>query len=212
MENFPKKYTPKDLRKRFKLDKQKYSGENSKKSVIFSMNDLLSSRKISYQDFFLIFLKDFFNKRNFIQAAQKNYPNEMDDEYKQLFLIYGDQLENVFSTYLFFSKKNQTLSQVWKNKLERYIFSLTKKYLNANHKILDSYSSSDHKIYMPDSDLYIYILEQFRLLREKGKIVNKTKIGYRSFNLQTSVPVEKITRKEKKVPYLLMMQGEQLVL
>ena len=57
---------------------------------------------------------------------------------------------------------------------------------------------------MPDSDLYIYILEQFRLLREKGKIVNKTKIGYRSFNLQTSVPVEKITRKEKKVPYYVL--------
>jgi hypothetical protein len=112
MENFPKKYTPKDLRKRFKLDKQKYSGKNSKKNVVFSMNDLLSSRKISYQDFFLIYLKDFFNKRSFIQATQKNYPNEMDDEYKQLFLIYGDQLENVFSTYLFFSKKNQTLSQV----------------------------------------------------------------------------------------------------
>ena len=112
MENFPKKYAPKDLRKRSKLDKQKYNGGNSKKKAIFSMNDLLSSRKISYQDFFLIYLKDFFNKKNLIQEIQKKHPNEVDNKYEHLFLIYEDQLENIFSTYLFFSKKNQTLSQV----------------------------------------------------------------------------------------------------
>ena len=204
MENFSKKYNQKDLCKRSKLDRQNHKkDENSGWSVRFSLNSLSSSKKISYQDFFLIYLRDFFNKKKVIDRVQ-TYAGWIDDSYKQLFLIYGNQLESLFSSYLFFMKKNQTLSQVWKNKLERYVFSLTKKYLNANHKILDSYSSSDHKFYMPDSDLYVYILEQFRLLWERWKIVNETKIGYRSFNLQTSVPVEKITRKEKKIPYYVL--------
>ena len=203
MEDFPKKYNPKDLRKRSKLDKEKNREKDGKKNVIFSMNDLPYSKKISYQDFFSIYLKDFFNKKNFIKDKQDS-TSWIGDKYEQLFIIYGDQLENIFSTYLFFSKRNQTLSQVWKNKLERYIFSSTKKHLNANHKILDSYSNSDHKIYMPDSDLYIYILEQFRSLWEKWKIISETKIGYRSFNLQTSIPAEKISWKEKKVPYYVL--------
>ena len=65
---------------------------------------------------------------------------------------------------------------------------------------MDCYSSSNHKIYIPDSDLYIYILEQLRLLREKWKITNETKIWYRSFNLQTSIPYEKISWEKEKIP------------
>ena len=84
MENFPKKYTPKDLRRRFRFDKQKYSGESSKKRIVFSVNDLLSSRKISYQDFFLIYLNDFFNKKKFIQEGQKIYLDEVYDKYEQI--------------------------------------------------------------------------------------------------------------------------------
>ena len=202
MENFPKKYNPKDLCKWSKLNKQRYKQkENGIKNVIFSLNTLSSSTKISYQDFFPIYLRDFFNKKDFVRDENLSW---MIDNKEQLFVIYGDQLENVFLTYLFFSKRNQTLPQVWKNKLERYIYSSTKKRLNANHKILDSYSSSNYKIYMPDSDLYVYVLEQFRLLWERWKIINKTKIWYRSFNLQASIPFEKISWKEKKVPYYIL--------
>ncbi len=197
MEYFPKKYNPKDLRKRSILDKKKYIN-NSIEST-FSPNILSSSKKLSYQDFFLIYLKDFFNQKNIIQNPQ-NFEDWINKLYEQLFIIYWNQLDNIFSSFLFFSKKRQTISQVWSNKLEKHIISRNKKYINANHKILDCYSSSNHKIYIPDSDLYIYILEQLRLLREKWKITNETKIWYRSFNLQTSIPYEKISWKKEKIP------------
>ena len=202
MESFSKKYNSKDLRRRSKIYKESYEDWKKSNDIIFSLNGLSSSRKMSYQDFFLIYLKDFFNKIRYIKNNQK--VDWLDDVYEHLFVVYWDQIENIFSSYLFFSKKNQTLLQVWKNKLERYIFSSTKKCLNANHKILNSYSSSDYKIFMPDSDLYVYILEKFRSLWERWKIINETKIWYRSFNLQTSIPVEKITRKEKKIPYYVL--------
>ena len=173
MEYFPKKYNPKDLRKRSILDKKKYINNNIEST--FSPNILSSSKKLSYQDFFLIYLKDFFNQKNIIQNPQ-NFEDWINKLYEQLFIIYWNQLDNIFSSFLFFSKKRQTISQVWSNKLEKHIISRNKKYINANHKILDCYSSSNHKIYIPDSDLYIYILEQLRLLREKWKITNETKI------------------------------------
>lgn len=197
MEYFPKKYNPKDLRKRSILDKKKYINNNIEST--FSPNILSSSKKLSYQDFFLIYLKDFFNQKNIIQNPQ-NFEDWINKLYEQLFIIYWNQLDNIFSSFLFFSKKRQTISQVWSNKLEKHIISRNKKYINANHKILDCYSSSNHKIYIPDSDLYIYILEQLRLLREKWKITNETKIWYRSFNLQTSIPYEKISWKKEKIP------------
>ncbi len=201
MEYFPKKYNPKDLRKWSILDKNKYKKDNT--NTIFSPNVLSSSKKLSYKDFFMIYLKDFFNKKNTIQN-QRNLENNLNNSYEQLFLIYWNQLDNIFSSFLFFSKKHQSMPQVWSNKLEKHIFSCNKKYINANHKILDSYSSSDHKFYMPDSDLYLYILEQLRILREKWKIINETKIWYRSFNLQTSIPYEKISRKKEKIPYYIL--------
>ena len=68
------------------------------------------------------------------------------------------------------------------------------------NKILENYLSSPHKIYVPDSDNYIYILEQFHSLWDKCKITHQSNIGYRSFNLQTSIPLDNITRKEEKIP------------
>ena len=214
MESFPKKYNPKDLHKRSKLYKEKYNEENDKNYTIFSPNKLSGSKKLSYQDFFLIYLRDFFNKKNLIKNIQ-NPEIWKNTSYEQLFITYWNQIENILSSYIFFSKKNQTLPQIWTDKLERHIISRIKKYMNANYKILDSYSSSKHKIYIPDSDLYLYILEQLRLLWEKWKISKKTQIWYRSFNLQTSIPFEEISRVEKKIPcytlkYFIWTKAEAL--
>ena len=203
MEYFPKKYNPKDLRKRSKLDKDTHNKWYNNENIIFSPHILSSSKKLSYQDFFQIYLKDFFNKKKHIEHLQtcNSYTN---NPYKQLFIIYWNQFENIFSSYIFFSKKHQSLSQVWSNKLEKHILSHNKKHINANNKILESYSYSDHKFYIPDSDLYLYILQQIQQLREKWKIINKTEIWYRSFNLQTSIPYEKISRKKEKKPYYIL--------
>ena len=213
MESFPKKYNPKDLHKRSKLYKEKYI-KNEKTHTVFSPNKLPESKKLSYYDFFLIYLRDFFNKKDFIKNKQFS-ETWINDIYEQLFITYSNQIENISSSYLFFSKKNQTLNQVWADKLEKHITSRIKKYTKANYKILDNYFSSKHKIYMPDSDLYLYILEQLRLLWEKWKIFQKTQIWYRSFNLQTSIPSKKISRIEKKIPcytlkYFIWTKAEAL--
>ena len=193
MKSFPKKYSPKDLHNRSNNYK-----ENFKKApnTIFSPNILPSSEKLCYQDFFQIYLKDFFNHRSSIKDTENFY--------EQLFIISWNHIQNIQSNFDFFDKKNQTLLQIWVTKLKKRIISTTKKNLVANNKILENYTSSKHKIYMPDSDLYIYILEQFHSLRNKWKIKKETKIGYRSFNLQTSIPLENITRKEEKIPYYIL--------
>lgn len=195
MKSFPKKYNPKDLRNRSKHYREN-NNFDEKYDTIFSTSTLPSSKKISYRDFFLIYLKDFFNKKLFLEDKKKELPNN----YEQLFIVPWELLNNISSSYNFFSKRNQSLLQIWANKLERHILSSTKKHINANHKILNSYSSSNHKIYLPDLDLYTYILELFHSLWNKEKIINEVKIWYRSFNLQTSIPLEKISRKEEKVP------------
>ena len=201
MESFPKKYNPKDLRKRSKSYIEKYKEEINNDTTTFSQNTLPCTRKLSYQDFFLIYLRDFFNYKTLIQNWEKT---QKDFSYEQLFTINRSLFENIFSSYCFFLKKNQSISQIWTNKLERHIISSTKKHINRNHKIIDSFLSSTHKMYIPDSDLYIYILEQFNSLLEKWKIINKTWIWYRSFDLQTSIPSEKISRIEKKTPYYVL--------
>lgn len=196
MKSFPKKYDPKELRNRSKLYKQN-TDLNKDFHTIFSTNILPSWKKLSYRDFFSIYLNDFFDKKKLLDLKRNN---ENQNSYEQLFIISWNQLNSISSSYEFFLKKNQSLSQIWPKKLERHIISSTKKYINANHKILDSYSSSKHKIYLPDLDLYTYILNTFHTLWDAWKIINKTKIWYRSFNLQTSVPLEKISRKEEKIP------------
>jgi hypothetical protein len=193
MKSFPKKYNPKDLRNR-----SKHYKDNLKKdsNTIFSPNILSSSKKLSYKDFFQIYLKDFFNHK--LATSDSNF------SYEQLFIIFWNNIENIESNFEFFSKKNQSLLQIWVDKLKRRIISATKKNIIANNKIIDNYSSSKHKIYIPDSDLYIYILEQFHSLWNNWKIKKETKIWYWSFNLQTSIPLENIERKEEKIPYFIL--------
>jgi hypothetical protein len=78
MESFPKKYNSKDLRNRSKSNNKNF--ENSSNNTIFSLNILSSSKKLSYYDFFEIYLKDFFNKNSII--------NNLDNkQYQQLFVI-----------------------------------------------------------------------------------------------------------------------------
>ena len=201
MNSFPKKYKTQDLRNRAKIYREKQTNHNinNETSRHFFLNTLPISQKLSYQDFFPIYMSNFFSYKKNIDNKQlheweENAPSE------QLFLVYWDQLQNICSSYNFFNKKNQTLSQVWTNKLERHITSRNKKNFNINKKILDSYLSSPHKIYVPDSNMYLYILEKFHTLRNNGKITKETKIWYRSFNLQTSIPPQNILRKEEKIP------------
>ena len=199
MSSFPKKYKTQDLRNRAKIYRDNKQANNNNSSSFF-INTLPISQKLSYNSFFQIYMSDFLaykksiENRQIFQNSQNNIP-------QQLFVIYWDELKNICSSYDFFNKKNQTLSQIWINKLERHITSRNKKNFNVNKKILDSYLSSPHKIYIPDSNVYIYILNKFHALRDDWRITQKTKIWYRSFNLQTSIPAQNILRKEEKIPY-----------
>ena len=197
MNSFPKKYKTQDLRNRAKIyrEKQNKSNWQSGISPSFFVNILPISKKLSYDRFFPIYMGDFFSYKKTIENWYKNSATQ------QLFVTYWDQVQNTSLSHEFFSKRNQTLSQVWGNKLERYILSQNKKNFNTNKKILDSYLSSPHKIYIPDSDLYLYILNKFHELRDDSKIVRKTQIWYRSFNLQTSILTQNIIWKEEKIPY-----------
>ncbi len=202
MNSFPKKYKTQDLRNRAKIyrDNQQVSNsENTSNSTKFFINTLPISKKLSYNDFFPIYMSDFFSHKKNIENREI-YQDSQNIASQQLFIIYWDELQNICSSYDFFNKKNQSLSQVWINKLERYIISRTKKNFNINKKILDSYLSSPHKIYIPDSNVYLYILNNFHSLRDEWKITQKTKIWYRSFNLQTSIPSQNILWKEEKIP------------
>jgi len=196
MNSFPKKYKIQDLRNRAKIyrEKQNKSNWQSGISPSFFVNILPISKKLSYDRFFPIYMGDFFSYKKTIENWYKNSATQ------QLFVTYWDQVQNTSLSHEFFSKKNQTLSQVWGNKLERYILSQNKKNFNTNKKILDSYLSSPHKIYIPDSDLYLYILNKFHELRDVSKIIKKTQIWYRSFNLQTSILTQNIIWKEEKIP------------
>lgn len=196
MNSFPKKYKTQDLRNRAKIyrEKQNKSNRQSDISPSFFINILPISKKLSYDRFFPIYMGDFFSYKKTIENWYKNSATQ------QLFVTYWDQVQNTSLSHEFFSKRNQTLSQVWGNKLERYILSQNKKNFNTNKKILDSYLSSPHKIYIPDSDLYLYILNKFHELRDISKIIKKTQIWYRSFNLQTSILTQNIIWKEEKIP------------
>ena len=158
MSSFPKKYKTQDLRNRAKIYREKQGNQNINdyKSSHFFINTLPISQKISYNEFFPIYMSDFFSYKKAIEDKQIyhsgiNVP-------QQLFVIYWDQLQSICTSYEFFSKRWQTLSQIGTNKLERHITSRNKKNFNANKKILDSYLSSPHKIYIADSNTYLYIL------------------------------------------------------
>lgn len=194
MKDFPKKYNVQELRNRSK--KYKEIHYNNQKEFIFSQWNIPIHKKLSYQDFFYYYIKDFFN--------YLNNRNNKDTEYQQLFIASSNQIKNICSWYEFFNKRNQTLTQVWINKFKRRIISTSKKNLSANNKIIESYLSSPHKLYIPDSDLYLYILDKFQSLWEEWKIICDKKIWYRSFKLQTSIPPQHITWKEEKKPFYVL--------
>lgn len=199
MKQFPKKYKPQDLRN---WAKNFRNSEPDNNHTTFNINLIPTSNKLSYKDFFLIYLRDFFNYKQNIKSKWDQ--DTSNNHYENLFLISNDQLQNICSSYNFFSKKWQTLPQVWVNKLERRILSLSKKNLNANNKILESYLSSPHKIYITDTEMYLYIIQQFKRLRQDWKISQRTEIWYRSFNLQTSIPSQNISWKEESTPYYVL--------
>ena len=199
MKSFPKKYSPKDLHNRSYKYKEKI---NNKWYAVFSVSALSNSKKLTYRDFFGVYLNDFFDSVRSLKNDKE--VDCSDNNYEQLFVASWNQLYNICSNFEFFSKKNQTLLQIWRKKLERRMISTSRKIFNANNKILENYLDSPHKIYLPDSDLYLYVLKQFKNLRNKWKIKNETKIWYWSFNLQTSIPFEDISRREEKKPYYVV--------
>jgi hypothetical protein len=71
MNSFPKKYNPKDLHNR----SNKYR-ENSDKNneIVFFTNILSSSKKLTYRDFFEIYLNDFFCSIQYLKNK-----NSLDD-------------------------------------------------------------------------------------------------------------------------------------
>lgn len=205
MKQFPKKYKPQDLRNWAKNYRNNASipANLDNKDIIFSPNILPVAKRLSYQDFFLIYLRDFFNYKQNIENLW-SHNNSISSQNRQLFIPSTDQIQNLSSSCDFFSKKNQTLPQVWVNKLERRIASITKKNINANNKIIESYLSSFHKLYIPDTDMYLYLIKQIKKLHERWKLTNKTQIWYRSFNLQTSIPLQDITRREENIPFYVL--------
>ena len=199
MNSFPKKYKPQEINNRSKLYKQTHQ-DSSEINPIFSVYHLPISKKFSYQDFFCMYMKDFENLREEILYKQNNN-TEWNKKFENLFVLSDDQFANMWTCYSFFDKRRQTLTQVWNNKLERRILSVERKNLQTNNKILDSYFSRPHKLFMADSEFYFYLLDKFHKLWDEWKITKKSEIVYRSFNLQTSIPSNHITRREEKTPY-----------
>ena len=195
MIKFPKKYNPKDLQSWAKFYREKRKTKKADFSIFMPIS-LNVSDKIAYDDFFLIYLRDFFNCKENL----KNFNSfELNNDYQNLFLISNNQFKNISSSFSFFYKRNQKLPQVWVNKLERHIQSVIKKNLNANSKIINTNFSSPHKFLMLDSNIYLYIVDQLRILYWKWKISKQTNISYRSFNLQCSIPDTHIVLREQKM-------------
>ena len=196
MKNFPKKFKPQELKTRSKLYIDSIWTLKNEKSGFFP-SFLPVSKKLTYQDFYLFYLKDFFRSREAIKTSSKD---KVINKSEHLFIFSNEVIKNFCDTYTFFDKRNQSLSQIWMNKAERRIASITKKNINSNNKILNSYFSSPYKFFMSDSAFYIYLINKFHALLENWKIYEKTNIWYLSFNLQTSIPEKHIIRKEERVP------------
>ena len=192
MKLFPKKYKPSDLhdwsRSYREEKKMKESEVLGLAPVLLSVSD-----RISYDDFFMIYLRDFFNCMEELENSKMLGSHHS----QNLFLISNNQFKNISSSFSFFCKRNQTLPQVWVNKLEKHIQSVIKKNLNVSNRIINANFSSPHKFLMVDSAIYLYIAEHFRSLCEKWKILKQTDISYRSFNLQCSIPNDHIVRKDE---------------
>ena len=100
MKQFPKKYKPQDLRNWAKSFR---NNEENNNQTTFNINLIPTSNKLSYKDFFLIYLRDFFNYKQNIKS--KWHEDIENNHYENLFLISNNQLQNICSSYNFFNKK-----------------------------------------------------------------------------------------------------------
>jgi hypothetical protein len=104
MKLFPKKYKIQDLHTRarnYRITHQ--NNTDNEKKCVFTISSLSISEKLSYRDLLLIYIKDFFNRKENIATKQ---------EYEHLFLASSNLLENLCACYKLFNKKKQTLPQV----------------------------------------------------------------------------------------------------
>jgi hypothetical protein len=88
MSSFPKKYKTQDLRNRAKIYREKKNnyGENNT-SQRFFINTLPISRKLTYNDFFPIYMSDFISHKKNLENRWL-YPNSSNNISEQLFIIY----------------------------------------------------------------------------------------------------------------------------
>ena len=107
MKLFPKKYKPSDLhdwsRSYREEKKMKESEVLGLAPVLLSVSD-----RISYDDFFMIYLRDFFNCMEELENSKMLGSHHG----QNLFLISNNQFKNISSSFSFFCKRNQTLPQV----------------------------------------------------------------------------------------------------
>ena len=101
MKLFPKKYKPQDLRNRAKHYRESTKDPKIEKNNIYSINILPTSYKISYLDFFLIYIRDFFNCKENIHNAT----NSKNIIFQNLLLPSYDEILNISNCYHFFNKK-----------------------------------------------------------------------------------------------------------
>ena len=97
MKSFPKKYKPQDLRNRANNHRKTTDNQTISQNNTYSINILPTSTKISYLDFFLLYIKDFFNCKQNI--------NNKDVSFQHLFTPSNDEIINISSCYKIFSKK-----------------------------------------------------------------------------------------------------------
>ena len=92
MIKFPKKYNSKDLQSWSKIYREKRKVKKSDFSV-FTPVFLNVSDKISYNDFFLIYLRDFFNC---VENLKNLESFGISQDYQNLFFISNNQFKNKF--------------------------------------------------------------------------------------------------------------------
>ena len=88
MNSFPKKYKTQDLRNRSKIYRDNRQSNNTNtNSTKFFLNTLPISKKLSYNDFFPIYMNDFFSHKKNIENREI-YQNPQNNISQQLFIIY----------------------------------------------------------------------------------------------------------------------------
>ena len=89
MNSFPKKYKTQDLRNRAKIYRENKQANNidTNNSTKFFLNVLPISRKLSYNDFFPIYMSDFSSYKRNVENREI-HQNPQYNASQQLFVIY----------------------------------------------------------------------------------------------------------------------------